>query len=613
MKPNTTSDWKIFLFFMRYLLPLWDKVLLVLLLAIVLTLVDINTLVLPLVSRKFIDEVLPRGDWRLFRILLIVILGQIGLYLTFNLISELMKYVVSLRLGVKLGMDVFRHLLRLPLSFFQQRPIGEHLYRTGTLFDPGFANLAVLALLFETTGTAKGSSQPWVGNDVDSVLAMITQSLDLIIRVTFRLIAILITISIGFSSSVGLALLVFCVPYVGGIHWLYNYQRRIDFRFRSRSQEFLASLQAWFAGIKTVKAFGKETTVLTQNIARYIQLLRVEWQNFFMKLTTDNFIFFWRYLFIAGALAYVGITQKTTTGAMFGLYLLLDQFFSPINLYLRVIEGIRLQLVPARRLFETLMEPLTIQESAAPQILTDFDGPYEVQSLAFRYHPDRLILHDLTLTIRPGKRIAIVGPSGSGKTSFINLLLRFYDPMEGVILADGVNLKDLKINRYLENIGIILQEDFLFSGTVKENIRYGWPDADDHAVFEAAKQAAIHHDILALPAGYDTDLAEGTKLSGGQRQRIAIARALIRQPRILILDEATSALDTETAGQIEKNLIEIGQGRTLIMITHRLAAITSFDEIFVLADGSLQEHGTFEHLMTQNGIFANLYRQHIQG
>jgi ABC-type bacteriocin/lantibiotic exporter with double-glycine peptidase domain len=275
MTISKNNDWQTFVYFMRFLKPVWDKVLLVLLLAIILTILDINTIVLPLLSRKFLDQVLPQRDWYLFKILLIIVFGQIILYLFFTLLSELIKYTVSLRLGIKLGLQIFKHILRLLLNFFQQRSVGEHIYRVGTLFDPGFANVAVLALLFETTGSAKGESQPFVGNDVDSVLVMMTQSLDLIIRVTFRLILILFTISFSFSFQVGIALLVFCIPYIWGIHWFYNHQRRIDFEYRAKSQNFLGGLQEWFAGIKTIQVFGKEKSAVLKNISLYVKLIRV--------------------------------------------------------------------------------------------------------------------------------------------------------------------------------------------------------------------------------------------------------------------------------------------------------------------------------------------------
>ncbi|MDZ7377122.1 MAG: ATP-binding cassette domain-containing protein, partial [candidate division KSB1 bacterium] len=274
-----------------------------------------------------------------------------------------------------------------------------------------------------------------------------------------------------------------------------------------------------------------------------------------------------------------------------------------------VIEGVRLQLIPARRLMDTLgLEPSIVEKKDAIAIGI-FSGPYHINDVSFRYVPEKRILTDITLTIARGKRIAIVGASGSGKTSLVNLVMRFYDPEKGEILADQVNLKDLKLGSYYQNIGIILQEDFLFSGTVKENIRFGKLDATIEEIEAAAKLAAVHDDILKLPNGYDTDLAEGTRLSGGQRQRIAIARALIRQPRILILDEATSALDSETARRIEETIFNISQEMTVIMITHKLISVINFDEIFVIDKGRLIEHGSFDQLMKLNGLFASMYKQ----
>jgi len=593
-------------------MPIWDKVLLMLLLAIILITLDINTVILPLVTKKFIDQVLGQSDWYMFKILLIVLICQIVLYLSFNYLLELVKYVVSLKLGIKLGMDVFKHVLKLPLSFFQKRPIGEHMYRIGTTFDPGFANLAILGVLFETMGSAKGESQPFMGNDVDSVLAMITQSVDLFLRVTVRLLLIIFVIIYVINASVGIALIIFCIPYIWVIHRLYNVQRRIDYKYRVKSQNFLAGLQEWFAGIKTVKAFGKGKYETLKNIRFYIRMLRVEWQNYFIKLVTDNFIMIFRYSFIVGSILYLCLLQKPTAGEIVALYLLLEQFFSPINQYIRVIEGVRLQLIPARRLMETLDLESPIREKENAVAFDTFSGPYHVNNLSFSYVPEKQILSNITLTASKGKRIGIVGPSGSGKTSLVNLVMRFYDPEKGEILADKINLKDLKLGNYYTNIGIILQEDFLFSGTVRENIRYGKPKATDEEVFTAAKLAAVHDDILTLPDGYDTDLAEGTKLSGGQRQRIAIARALIRQPSILILDEATSSLDSETARRIEETLDKISQDKTVIMITHKLISVKNFDEIFVIDKGKLKEHGNFDQLIMQNGLFASLYRQQMK-
>ena len=609
MKQKYQSDWKIFLYFIRYLTPIWDKVLLVLLLAIILTALDINTVVLPMVTKKFIDQVLGQQDWVMFKVLVIVLMTQIILFWSCNMLLEIVKYVVSMKLGIQLGMDVFTHVLKLPLSFFQKRPVGEQMYRIGTTFDPGFANLAILGLLFETTGSAKGETQPFVGNDVDTVLAMVTQSIDLIIRVSFRLLLIIFAVSYGISTEIGVALVIFCVPYIWVIHLLYNVQRRIDFKYREKSQNFLAGLQEWFAGIKTVKAFGKGGYEVLKNIRLYIRMLRVEWQNFFMKLITDNFILFFRYAFIVGAILYLCVFQKQTAGSIVALFLLLEQFFSPINQYIRVIEGVRLQLIPARRLMETVgIEPSIVEKKNAITV-KHLSGNFKVDHVSFGYVPEKSVLQDVKLTISRGKRVGIVGPSGSGKTSMVNLIMRFYDPDKGDIFVDEMNLKDIKLGEYYQNIGIILQEDFLFDGTVRENIRYGKPGSTDEEVYNAAKLAAVHEDILRLPQGYDTELAEGTKLSGGQRQRIAIARALIRQPSVLILDEATSALDSETARRIEETIYHIGKDKTVIMITHKLLSVKNYDEIFVIEDGRLKEKGTFTELINKNGLFAALYKQ----
>ena len=607
------SDWGIFLYFFRYLFPLRDKVILVLLFSVILTVLDINTILLPLLVRKFIDQVLGQGDWRLLKILTCVIACQIAVFVSFGIFSEILKYAVSLRLAARIGRDVLKHVLRLPLSFFQKRPLGEHMYRVGTAFDPGFANLAIFGYLFEMTGSTKSAQQPVVANDVDGVLGMITQSPDLLVRVATRLALIILTIALGFNKTVGVALLVFCVPYSLAIHWLYNFQRRIEGRYREKSQGFIAGLQQWFAGIKTIKAFGKSPSQYGRNIADYVRMLRVEWQNYFMKLVTDDFILGCRYAFIAGTLFYVCVSQKPTAGTIFGLYLLLDQFFGPLTLSIRVIEGIRIQLIPARRLMETLSVRPAILEKEGAVPLAAFAGPYQVQDVSFGYARDKEVLSGVTLRVEPGTRVGIVGPSGSGKSSLVNLLMRFYDPDAGRIMADAVDLKDLQMGAYYRNIGIVLQEDFLFSGSVLENIRYGKPGATDEEVAAAARLAAVHDDIMALPQAYDTDLAEGAGLSGGQRQRVAIARALIRNPSVLILDEATSALDSNTTQVIEETLRRVSRDKTLIMVTHKMTSVRDFDIIYVIHQGRIREQGSFSELMSRGGMFASLYHRQMRG
>jgi ATP-binding cassette subfamily B protein len=276
---------------------------------------------------------------------------------------------------------------------------------------------------------------------------------------------------------------------------------------------------------------------------------------------------------------------------------------------IRVVEGIRLQMVPARRLFETMSLKPEIMEKPDALSMPGFGGPIRTEKMSFGYIPEQDVLRDLSVQFPKFRRTAIVGPSGSGKTSLINLLLRFYDPNRGSVRADQIDLRDVALGSYYRNFGIVFQEDFLFSGTIRENIRYGKPDATQEEIEQAARESSVHNDIADLPKGYDTDIGEGTKLSGGQRQRIAIARALIRKPSILVFDEATHSLDSLAASEIERSMNDLSRKRTVIVITHRLTSIAGFDEIVVLEGGKIREKGTFNDLRRKKGRFYRLLEE----
>ncbi len=239
----------------------------------------------------------------------------------------------------------------------------------------------------------------------------------------------------------------------------------------------------------------------------------------------------------------------------------------------------------------------------------DIKGKIEFKNVTFGYNPaERMVLHDINLTAEPGEVIALVGPTGAGKTSVINLLMRFYDPLEGSILIDGQDLRDIKFSSYRSKVGMVLQDSFIFSGTIKENILYGKLDASDEEVAEAAKATMVDRFIEKFKDGYQTQAEErGARLSAGQRQLLAFARALISNPSILILDEATSSVDTETESHIKEALKILFKGRTSVVIAHRLSTIEHADKIIVIDDGRIIEQGTHNELLKQKGEYYKLY------
>ena len=286
------------------------------------------------------------------------------------------------------------------------------------------------------------------------------------------------------------------------------------------------------------------------------------------------------------------------------------QFFRPINQLSNLFNTFQSAIAGAERVFEILDEQDEVADVADALAKDRYDGEVEFRHVDFHYQPNKPILRDISFRAKAGETIALVGPTGSGKTTIIQLLNRFYDAMSGEILVDGNDIKQYKMENLRNHIGVVLQDTYLFSGTVRENIRYGKLEAADDEVERAAKIAYAHNFIKYLPQGYDTMLVSGgMNLSQGQRQLIAIARAILEDPDILILDEATSSVDTMTEVQIQKGLNNLMQGRTSFVIAHRLKTIENADQILVIKDGAIIEQGNHDGLMMENGLYASLQHQ----
>jgi subfamily B ATP-binding cassette protein MsbA len=259
------------------------------------------------------------------------------------------------------------------------------------------------------------------------------------------------------------------------------------------------------------------------------------------------------------------------------------------------------------RIFETLDTLPDVKEKEDALILDGMRGEVEFRNVFFGYEPDQLVLKNVSFVAKPGAVTALVGPSGGGKTTLVNLIPRFFDSISGSILVDGVDIRDLKINSLRQQIGIVLQDTHLFSGTIKENIRYGRPEATDEEAIEAAKAANAHDFIMQEKYGYDTEIGErGARLSGGQKQRIGIARAILRNPKILVLDEATSMLDSEAEAEIRAAISRLMKGRTTFVIAHRLSTVMNADQILVIDDGEVVERGTHQELAQAGGRYSRL-------
>ena len=291
-----------------------------------------------------------------------------------------------------------------------------------------------------------------------------------------------------------------------------------------------------------------------------------------------------------------------------------NQYAKPFNEITGVVTELQNALACAAWVFELIDEPAEIPDAPDARVLTDASGSVQLTNVAFSYTPEQRLIEDLDLTVRPGERVAIVGPTGCGKTTLINLLMRFYDVKDGSIAVDGSDIRTVTRQSLRHQYGMVLQDTWLKSGTVRENIRLAKPDAADEEVEAAAKKAHADSFIRRLPNGYDTMLSDtGGALSAGQRQLLCIARVMLCLPPMLILDEATSSIDTRTEVKIQQAFDEMMQGRTSFVVAHRLSTIREADVILVMRDGRIVEQGKHDELLTRNGFYAKLYHSQFEG
>lgn len=552
-----------------------------------------------------------RQRWPLAGVLLFALLGNTALLLAPRLVGEAIDQIVP-------GTDFFPPLLR-------TLGILAALYAVGCAFNwltalcaNVAANRTVRALrvrLFDKLGSlplnyydthSRGDVMSRFTNDMDAISDGLTQG---IVQLTSGVLAVALSLGFMLSLNPWVALVaVFVTPlcFLAG-YFITRYGNR---RFREQSRvlgELNGYAEEMISGQRTVKAFGYEPrsirTFQEINARLYESGYRAQFASALVNPCT-RFVNNIAYVFVGVC----GILLGLSTGGIASFLTYTAQFSKPFNEVTAVTMQLQLALASARRVFALLDEEEQRPEPADAAQLNHARGQVEFDHVAFSYVPERPLITDFHLSVQPGTNVAIVGPTGAGKTTLVNLLMRFYEVNSGRILIDGQDITTLSRDSLRRSFGMVLQETWLFAGTIRDNIAYGKPDATDEEVEAAARAAHAHSFIRRLPDGYSTYIAEdGGNLSQGQKQLLTIARAMLLDPPMLILDEATSSVDILTEMRIQKAFRQMMQGKTAFVIAHRLSTIREADIILVLDKGDVVETGTHEQLLAKNGFYARLY------
>ena len=540
-------------------------------------LISIIGMVYPIVTNKMLNDLIPN---RLYEQIIIAGVTVLILYIVRMLLRYFVQYyghIIGIKMQRQMRTDLFNHLERLPYSFFDDHETGAIMTRlTSDLFEVselahhGPENLFICAIMI-------------IGS-----------------------FAYLCTI------DVYLTLIIFaCVPFLILVSMVTRKRMREAFTERRKSNAVInAALESSITGIRVTKAFTnaeKEMEKFDKGNELYVESSRKSYKAMGQFHSSTAFVtdVFNVIILIAGGLF---LYSGRINFADYSTFIVsVNLFINPVNTLIGFVEQYQNGTTGFKRFLE-IMDIEPEQEDPDAQSLTDVQGEIELDHVNFSYNSSKEVLDNISLKVKKGDIVALVGPSGGGKTTICHLLPRFYPLSDGTIRIDGKDINKLTLDSLRRSIGIVQQDVFLFNGTIRDNILYGRLDASEEEVIEAAKRANIHDYVMSLEKGYDTEIGErGVRLSGGQKQRLSIARVFLKDPAILILDEATSALDNTTEILIQQALDELCQGRTTIVVAHRLSTIKRANSIAVIDQGKIIEQGTHEELMALGGIYKDLY------
>ena len=535
-------------------------------------------LYLPWIIKDMIDKVLAEKDMQMLNVI------SIGIVVTFfirGIFYYGQSYLVSF-VGQRVIIDVrdvlFKKFQRLPLSYFDRHQTGEIM--------------------------------SYITNDVAALQnALVDRLIELVTESSIFVGSLVMMVLLDWKLSL---LTLITVPLVGQAMKIFGRKLKSSGTvIQERLADITATMQESIAAVRVVKSFGREDFEIERFHRQNELNFRAEMKNnqlmslltptveFLAALAVTVIVWFGGYEVVNGVI---------TAGALVAFLTYAVNLANPVKRISRVYGAIQKAMAGADRVFAIMDLPETIANHPDAKELPPVKGEVVFDDVTFAYKEGANALSHVSLAASPGQMVAFVGPSGAGKSTIANLIPRFYDVSSGAIRIDGYDVREVTMESLRRQIGIVPQETMLFSTTVRENIRYGRLDATEEEIVQAAKDANAHDFIMALPKGYDTKIGErGLNLSGGQRQRIAIARAILKDPRILILDEATSALDTESEKIVQAALDRLMVGRTSLVIAHRLSTVFNADQIYVIDGGRIHEHGTHEELLAAGGLYSNLY------
>jgi ABC-type multidrug transport system fused ATPase/permease subunit len=537
----------------------------------------------PLVQKQVVDQVIAERDLSTLLVLIAALIGIHALSRVVDFGDLYLRHAVGERFIFDLRVHLYDHLQRLSLAFYERTSTGELMSR--------------------------------VTNDVNALEQFVTHGVALTVVDLLRLLGASVVLLL-LNWRLALVTLI-PLPSMGIGLWIFNHRARpIYRRVRDRLGDINANLQDKLTGIRVVQAFEREEEELRRfrDVSRDYLQERVEairtWSIFFPAL---HFISALGGALVLGFGARMVVNGQLTLGTLVAFLSYIISFYEPLRRLTEVDNTFQQAIAAGERIFELLDTKSEIQDLPDAAALDDIEGDVAFDHVHFRYGEGDRVLEDVSFRIAPGEMVALVGPSGAGKTSIANLLCRFYDPESGRVLVDGHNVREAQVQSLRRHIAVVLQDTFLFNTTVRENLRYGKPDASDEEMVRAAKTAYAHAFIRDLPEGYDTEIGErGVKLSGGQKQRLALARAILADPRILILDEATSSVDAEAEYLIQQALEEVLKGRTALVIAHRLSTIRDADRIVALEEGRIREVGSHSDLLSREGLYSQLYQRQLE-